>query len=217
MPTPNLVIAFLVAVFGLMSCANSTRSTLSEAMIVQGFEEIHRKVYGVYALPLDRNAIHDLLDESFSGEALTDEYVEHFTTRMRMRQEETAIHIVRVDYDHVHVLDAEDERYRIGASWSVGGIVTHQGHKHTRVNRYEAVYTLTQTAEGLRIVDTKLRNLRRVRSALSTGFAELSVGDSQDGSSAGGYMSPLELLRGGVVDDEDPTSRSGEQAQDALP
>lgn len=195
----------LVVVFGLLSCAHSTKSTLSEAAIVRDFEAIHRTVYGVYALPLDRNAIHDLLDDSFFGEALTDEYVEHFTTRVRMRQEDTAIHIVRVDYDRVHVLDVEDEQYRVGVAWSVGGVVTHQGHKHTRVNRYEAVYTLTQTAEGLRIIDTRLRNLRRVRSALGTGFADLTAGEGQGDSSAGGYMSPLELLRRGVADDVVPT------------
>lgn len=207
--TPNPISCFLPVIFGLLSCANNSVSTLNEAAIVQGFQEIHRKVYGVYALPLDRDAIHDLLDASFSGAALTDEYIEHFTTRVRMRQEETAIHIVRVDYDRVGLLDVEGAQYRVNAAWSVGGVVTHQGHKHTRVNRYEAVYTLTQTAEGLRIVDTRLRNLRRVRSALGTGFAELDAGKGQGGASSGGYMSPLELLRRGVVDDAVSTDNSG--------
>ncbi|MEN0065786.1 MAG: hypothetical protein AAGA48_26845 [Myxococcota bacterium] len=191
----------LSAFLSLSSCADGTENTLSESALVQGFEEIHRKVYDVYGLPLDRDAIHALLDASFSGTALTNEYVEHFTTRVRMRQEETAIHIVSVDYDDVHLLDVEDDRYRVAAAWSVGGVVTHQGHKHTRVNRYEAVYTLTQTSEGLRIVDTRLRNLRRVRSALGTGFAGFAEGKGQGDKSSGGYMSPLELLRSGVADD----------------
>ncbi|MEO0604995.1 MAG: hypothetical protein AAF211_26425 [Myxococcota bacterium] len=174
-------------------------------------------MYEVYGLPLDRDAIHDLLDASFSGAALTNEYVEHFTTRVRMREEDTAIHIVSVDYDHVRLLDVEDGRYRVGAAWSVGGVVTHQGHKHTRVNRYEAVYTLTQTPAGLRIVDTRLRNLRRVRSALGTGFADLAEGDDGGDRSAGGYMSPLELLRRGVVDDATSNGTEAEDSADSPP
>ncbi|MEM8962380.1 MAG: hypothetical protein AAGD38_12935, partial [Acidobacteriota bacterium] len=43
------------------------------------FEDLHRPIYGLYALGPDRDALHDLLAASFAGEALTQAYVEHFT------------------------------------------------------------------------------------------------------------------------------------------
>ena len=36
----------------------------------------------------------------------------------------------------------------VEADWSVGGIVTHQRHKHQRVNRYQAIYTVALAANG---------------------------------------------------------------------
>ena len=170
---------------------------LAEAVVLQSFQELHQRVYEVYALPIDRHAIHDLLSTCFRGEALTHEYVEHFTSKVHMTNEETAIEIVRLDYDEVVLIDAVNGRYRVEADWNVGGVVTHQRHKHTRINRYRAVYTLEEGADGLRIVDTRMRNLERVRSVLTSGQGWWASDDGGTTSSQG-YMSPLELLRAGL-------------------
>ena len=211
--SPAPLAPLLMAVLGVWSCS-SPPTPVDEVAVLRTFETLHRQVYEVYALPLDRDRIHQVLEASFSGPALTDEYIEHFTTRVRMDDEATAIDIVRVDYDQVQLLDVEDGRIRVDASWSVGGVVTHQGHRHTRVNRYEAVYTLADTPAGLRIVDTRLRNLRRVRRALGSGFADFGMDESEGGSS-GGFMSPLELLQSGLGDE--PTAPDEAPATQGAP
>ncbi|MFT5584396.1 MAG: hypothetical protein ACI9VR_001981, partial [Cognaticolwellia sp.] len=71
----------------------------------ENFQALHRPIYGVYELGGDRDAIWNLLQGSFSGEALTREYVEHFTTLHTMAAEETAIQVIRVDYESIKVLD----------------------------------------------------------------------------------------------------------------
>ncbi|MEM9597680.1 MAG: hypothetical protein AAGD06_25665, partial [Acidobacteriota bacterium] len=176
----------------LLACAPDTEPSLDPA---DAFRALHEPVYGVYALGADRGAIHDLLAASFTGEALTREYVEHFTTLARMEEESTSIQVLAVDYEEVTVLDSEAGRVRVDADWSVGGVVTHRGHRHPRTNRYRAIYTLEavgETAgEGWRIVDTRMRDMERIESYDSI------VGDDGDGEggvakSRRGLMSPLD-------------------------
>lgn len=176
-----------------------------EEALAATFRALHEPVYRVYEIGVDRDAIHDHLGRSFAGEALTEQYVEHFTTLVRMGREKTSIRVVRVDYEEVTV-ESDGETVHVEADWSVGGIVTHQQHKHLRTNRYRALYELAETAGGWRIVSTRLRDLRRV---------ETGLGLSDDlPSSAGGLMSPLELLRAGVGEDlprQDTSDGDGEE------
>jgi len=183
---------------------------LDDGAIEAVFRSLHKPLYGVYDLGPSRDAIHDLLSASFVGEALTDEYVEHYTTLFRMVEDETSIRIQRVDYETVAVLDRGPDGVRIDADWSVGGVVTHQGHKHPRVNRYRAVYTLSPTPDGLRITGTRMRNLERVRSLLAAGDA-WTIDDLP--KSGGGFMDPLDLLEAGVLEDIE----RAEQERDATP
>ena len=193
------------------ACAriNPTELSAEEARLEQLFKKLHRRLYKVYSLDpieslgLDRNAIHDLLAASFSGEALTDEYVEHFVTLTQMREEGTAIDVVRVDYERVDVLERDEYIVVLDADWSVAGIVTHQGHKHARVNRYRAIYTLASSKPldeaGLRIVDTRMQSLERVGNLPGgTGFPldELPT-------STRGFMTAEELIRGGLFAESD--------------
>lgn len=196
------LLALLVSVGALAACAKPSPGAtvqLGDDALTETFRTLHKPLYGVYDLGPDRDGIHDLLASSFVGEALTSEYVEHYTTLFRMVDDETSIRIQRVDYETVAVLDRlPGGSVRIDADWSVGGVVTHQGHKHPRVNRYRAVYTLHPTPDGLRITDTRMRNLERVRSLLSAGDA-WTVDDLP--KSGGGFMDPLDLLEAGVLDD----------------
>jgi hypothetical protein len=166
------------------------------------FESLHRRLYDVYALGGDRDALWTFLEGSFAGEALTREYVEHFTALRRMDRERTSIRVLAVDYEEVAV-HREDGGWRVDADWSVGGVVTHQGHRHPRINRYRASYRLAAAAApvagsartgDLRIVGTTLRSLERVGSARATGFPL----DAMPGS-ARGSLSLSDLLRSGAA------------------
>ena len=114
------------------------------------------------------------------GEALTRAYVEHFLALTRLREQQTTIAIADVRYEDVAILARTGAQIRVSARWVVEGTITHRGHSHTRTNRYAAIYTLVQTDAGLRIVDTRLKNLERLSGRLSTG-------------SRGG-LTPIELL-----------------------
>jgi len=200
----------------LAGCApRNTIESLADARLIAEFQELHRRLYEVYSLGTDRDAIHALLEKSFAGEALTKEYVEHFTTLVRMQTEETAIEVLSVDYETVEVIERSADLARLEADWSVGGIVTHQGHKHARVNRYRAVYTLAapatdnaSTEPGLRITDTRVHNLERVRSLQpGTAFPLDNVP-----TSARGLLGPSALLRAGILDEKPTPSPTAESA-----
>jgi hypothetical protein len=206
-----------------LACAGSPVEELGGAdAILARFREIHTQVYGVYSLGLDRDAIHARLAAAFAGDALTREYVEHFTTLARMREEETAIDVLAVDYESVELAGVEPEGILIEADWSVGGIVSHQRHKHHRVNRYQAIYQLAMAANesgeppALRIVDTRMRSAERVATPLDSarGFPLDDLPASERG-----FSGPAELLRSGILDGQDaateePTARAGESASE---
>jgi hypothetical protein len=172
----------------------------TDAVIRARFEALHRPLYEVYAIGDDRDALWRALAASFAGEALTGEYVEHFTALRRMTRERTQIRVLEVDYEEVAVR-REGEGWLVDADWSIGGVVTHQGHRHPRINRYRATYQLAfasdssvKRLEGLRIVGTTLRSLERVASARGSGFPldELPA-------SARGSLSLSDLLRSGAL------------------
>jgi len=176
-------------------------------IITQHFQEIHRSVYDVYSLQGQPKEIHQLLSNSFSGEALTGEYIEHFTTLFHMEEEETAIDIKQVDYNHIEPLEYGEGRVVLDVDWSVGGVVTHQKHKHTRVNRYRAVYTLEEMDDqSWKITDTKMRNMERIRRATDE---ELLNGDN----AGGGYLDPLDLLDAGILEQLDPSKEATEKIE----
>lgn len=199
---------WIAVVAGLTAtCGHGPRARLAalpDAALIERFEELHRPVYQVYAMGTDRDRIHRHLASSFAGEALTREYVEHFTTLARMERERTAIDVMRVDYESVQLLERHSELARIDVDWSVSGLVTHQGHRHPRINRYRAVYTLAldaatpagdanAMASALRIVDTRVRSAERMRRAQPLGAL-----DSMPSSPAG-TLSMEELLRSGLA------------------
>ena len=158
---------------------------------------MHKKVYSVYQLPLERQKIHNLLADIFIGEALSSEYVEHFTSRMHMEEEDTQIDIRQIDYNEVVLLKVLPNKVMIDADWSVGGIVTHQKHKHPRVNRYRAVFTLRKNAaQEWRITSTKMRNAERIQRA---GVQDEDFFEGK--KSTGGYLDPLDLINSGVMDE----------------
>lgn len=183
-------------IFLILACQSSSVLPIDD--IVVDFQAMHRSVYDVYSLQGEPQAIHQLLAKSFSGEALTNEYIEHFTTLFHMEEEETDIVIKQVDYNDIEPLEYETGRVVLDVDWSVGGIVTHQKHKHTRVNRYRAVYTLDlKPDQAWRIIDTKMRNMERIRRATDE--------DLLNGENAGGgYLDPLDLLDAGLMEQMTP-------------
>ena len=177
------------------------------AKLQQHFQEVHPLVYQIYQGNMAEVELHQLLSSVFVGRRLTGEYVEHYSTLHHMRLEETYIDVKQIDYNTIEVLDFDVGAVQLDVDWSVGGIVTHQGHKHTRVNRYQAVYTMIDTGDkGWRISDVKMRNAERVRRATDE--------DILNGTDAGGgYLDPMDLLDAGMFElpnEGDTTQKTGD-------
>ena len=174
-----------------------------DSEITEQFRGLHSHIYGVYALPPERDAVYDLLRDSFDGDALTREYVEHYTSLHRMQREDTKITILRVDYSDTQVVEWRGAAAVVEADWNVGGVVYHQGHSHARINRYQAIYTVAPTDAGYRIVATRMKNMERVQmDMMTTGFGL----DEPLPTTGLGMLSPSDLLKAGLVPQGDDDS-----------
>ena len=189
----TVVCSWLVAAaIGSHGCAGVQTSIQDNDELVNALKAIHQPVYDIYAKRLDRDGLHGHLGQSFVGEALTEAYVEHFTTLSRMETEETAIEILDVAYGDAQVLSI-GVHPRILCQWQVSGVITHGGHAHARTNAYSAVFTLADTQAGWRISDTKMKDLERLKIDTNDDI-EFSRGRDASG---GGDSSLLELIRAG--------------------
>lgn len=200
---------------GICSC-NPTVEPIPDDQVLQTFRDLHTHIYDVYAVETNRDAVYDLLAESFAGDALVKEYVEHWTTKWRMTHDDTKVTILRVDYADTQVVDRVADRTVVEADWNVGGVVYHQGHSHARINRYQAAYTLAPAGDGVRIVDTRMKDMERVRLDMMSG-GNLGL-DQPLPTSGQGMLSPSDLLKAGMLatdaeDGEEPDGDpSGEEA-----
>lgn len=165
-------------------------SEIQRKCTLEMFQEIHKNIYSVYQVPLEPDAIHALLEDIFEGEALTQEYIEHYTARVHMHEEETDIDIKQIDYNHIVLLDEYPTIVRFDVDWSVGGIVTHQKHKHPRVNRYRAIFSLSSDPDGTwHIIATKMKTAERIQRA---GISDKDFFEGK--STSGGFLDPLDLI-----------------------
>lgn len=196
------MVAALCLGVGLGSCAGPTIQAPAENALIHAFLRLHTPIYDVYGLELDGATIHNHLARSFRGDALTSEYVEHFSTLSRMASDSTSIRVLRVDYESLRVLsfDAESGQTDVEADWSVGGIVRHQEHRHPRTNRYRAIYRMAHDGQVWRLEATRLRDMNRVRRFEPPADGKVLTVDDLP-KSGGGMMSPSDLLRAGMDDD----------------
>ncbi len=204
-PGGPFTLACSLAVF-VAACSGGGLEAWTSQEIVAEFERIHRPVADVYRVPPTQpEALWALLDGSFSGEALTQEYLEHFVTASGMARDRARIRIASFDYDTVRIEARSETSARVEADWSVGGLVTHRAHTHPRINRYRAVFDLEPAAQApgeLRIVRTQIRDLERQR--------RLREGDGERADSAQGSLSLGDLLRSGMLEQVREAEESAE-------
>lgn len=86
----------------------------------------------------DEARIYDRLAITVTGDALTDIYLQQ---RRALELEERGGAVARVEA--VEVIEARDiepvaDGFSVRGTWTVGGMVTHFGHRHFRSNRYDA-------------------------------------------------------------------------------
>jgi hypothetical protein len=99
-------------------------------------------VYRAFEFPSE-SAVYDRLALSVTGDTLAEVYLEHrraveLEERGGARARVEAVEVLEVD----SVEGAEAQGFAADAVWTVGGTVTHFGHRHYRRNRYDARVTV---------------------------------------------------------------------------
>jgi hypothetical protein len=112
----------------------------------------------------DEGMAYDRLAVAVTGETLTEVYLEH---RRSLELEERGGARARVDAVEVqdvrNVHPREDGGFDAEASWTVGGSVTHFGHRHFRQNRYDTRVALVPVDGNWKIRSIEILEQERVR------------------------------------------------------
>jgi hypothetical protein len=189
---PLFLIAVILAVTAMrggiprMSFAG-TRITLAAAFVAAPFGQTAVTVpFDLGAVPSERTArrilagvmpnvyrafefrdeatVYDRLAITVTGETLTDAYLEH---RRAMVMEERGGARARVEaVEVVEVRDispGEGEGFDARAVWTVGGTVTHFGHRHFRQNRYNVRVSLVPVDETWKIRGIEVLEEERIK------------------------------------------------------
>jgi hypothetical protein len=120
-------------------------------------------VYRAFEFPTE-SAVYDRLALSVTGETLAEVYLEH---RRAVRMEERGGARARVEAVEVLEVDSVEPAARGGfaadLAWTVGGTVTHFGHRHFRQNRYDARVVVVPVAGHWKIRSIEVYDERRLR------------------------------------------------------
>jgi hypothetical protein len=158
----------------------STAAPLPESEeLVEIFEKLLRNIYRAFeasnAEGIDEDAIFDALSQSVSGPILGIIYNEIFESLV-WRDEGGVLSAVRaIDIQNVDILprnaETPAEGFAAHAKWTVDAYVKHQGmlesendvyHAHSRLNEYEAIYTIVRLDGTWKIVGQVTLTQKRV-------------------------------------------------------
>ena len=111
----------------------------------------------------EESAAYDRLAVSVTGDTLTEVYLEH---RRALEMEERGGARARVEAVGVQAVESvqpADEGFESVALWTVGGTVTHFGHRHFRENRYRASVVVVPVDDYWKIRAIEVLDEERVR------------------------------------------------------
>jgi hypothetical protein len=107
--------------------------------------------------------IYDRLAISVTGETLSDVYLEQ---RRALEIEERGgaqARVEAVEVLGVGEIAATDRGFAVRAAWTVGGMVTHFGHRHFRQNRYDAQIGVTPVDGTWKIRSIEILDQERIK------------------------------------------------------
>jgi len=161
----SLAGAFLVAplagvVLPLPLSVDRTPSAVESKRILS---RLLPNVYRAFEFPTE-SAAYDRLALSVTGDTLTEIYLEHrravtMEERGGARARVEAVEVVEV----AGVEPGETGGFVTDATWTVGGTVTHFGHRHFRQNRYEAKVAVLPVDGQWKIRSIQILDEKRLR------------------------------------------------------
>ncbi|MBK8974308.1 MAG: hypothetical protein IPM29_00120 [Planctomycetes bacterium] len=173
-----------VAWFGRHAWVERVPDPFAEPVVVPSepealalFEQLHRNIYRAFDARSEQE-IYRLLAKSVTGNLLDELYGEVFESLV-MRGEGGAVCKVegyrkvsgsvnldpeRGPWDDIPEVLADRPRFDVQWAWEVRGVVSHWGHEHRRLNRYEATYIVVHDGEAWRIADVDVLEHERIDS-----------------------------------------------------
>jgi hypothetical protein len=160
-----LVVAVLLGPFGnwAMALPASFGSAPGTAHAKRILSRVLPNIYRAFEFR-EESAVFDRLSMAVTGEVLTEIYLEH---RKVLEMEERGGARARVEAVEVIDVDSIEPDSSSGFSaqviWTVGGTVTHFGHRHFRQNRYDARVSLVPENEVWKIQGIEVFDEERMR------------------------------------------------------
>ncbi|MGB5882005.1 MAG: HupE/UreJ family protein, partial [Thermoanaerobaculia bacterium] len=140
----SLALALLIAPLGQVAIAlpSSLGAVPSTDQARRILAAVLPNVYRAFEFR-EESAVYDRLAVSVTGETLTDVYLEHRRALEMVERGGARARVEAVEVSEVRSVEAvADSGFDVQATWTVGGTVTHFGHRHFRQNRYDARVTL---------------------------------------------------------------------------
>jgi hypothetical protein len=160
--------AFVVA-FGLAAVVDNfgraslvPQSTVADEDARQLFLALHKNVYAAFTAPTE-NDLYDRLAVSMDGELLAQTYLKIRALTAR-DESATGFQIRRVkplqsvvDFDHA----SRRDQFHVKHRWRVYAVVSHFGHRHARINEYQATFAVRAVDGQWRIVAADVHDSQR--------------------------------------------------------
>jgi hypothetical protein len=157
-----LALAVVVAPFGNIVLALPSSSVPSNAEARRILASMLPNVYRAFEFR-EESAAYDRLAASVTGDTLTQIYLEH---RLSLEMEERGgarARVEAVEVQSVEEVTSAGPGFEAVASWTVGGTVTHFGHRHFRENRYRASVAVVPVDDDWKIRSIEVLEETRVR------------------------------------------------------
>ena len=159
----TLVVAVIAAPWRSVALALPPSSAPSPGECRRILASLLPNVYRAFEFR-EESAVYDRLAVSVTGDTLTDVYLEH---RRALEMEERGGARARVEAVGVQavesVLPDESGGFDAVALWTVGGTVTHFGHRRFRENRYRAAVSVVPIDDHWKIRAIEVLEEERVR------------------------------------------------------
>ena len=159
-----LVVALMVAPFQQLALAlpASAAGAPSEAQARRILAGLLPNVYRAMEFR-DEGLIFDRLAVSVTGETLTEVYLEQRRTLEMEERGGAQARVEAVEILSASEIEREGTGFRLRATWTAAGMVTHFGHRHFRQNRYDARLTIVPVQQTWKIRSVEILEQYRLK------------------------------------------------------
>lgn len=161
----TLALAFAVAPLAQVSIAlpASVGGVTSAHQARRVLASVLPNVYRAFEFR-DEGAAYDRLAVAVTGPTLTDIYLEHQRAMVMEERGGARARVDAVEVTEVRTVEPrEDGGFDAVATWTVGGTVTHFGHRHFRQNRYDTRVAVVPVDGAWKIQSIEILEQQRVR------------------------------------------------------